>query len=314
MNALVLQLLVLEVVTPLVLIALNAFLPTASLVGLLLRSAAIGLLVVYVGLAGVWLFPPAWTPYCLLALHLVGSLLAYKKHRKRHAAFGGSIRWSERVAAVSAVTLMATALVPVIEGRMAPSNAIDLAMPLEEGTYLVTSGGLTAAVNAHLATLTGERFRPFRGQSYAVDLIGVDALGFRARGIAPHDPKAYVIYRARILAPCAGVVLGAMDGLPDMTVPEMDREHLTGNRVLLGCGDHIVVLAHMAPGSVAVSVGQSVETGHLLGRVGNSGNTAEPHLHIHVQSGMPEGMPIGGEPVWFTINGKFLLRNDTVRG
>ena len=34
-------------------------------------------------------------------------------------------------------------------------------------------------------TLTGERFRPFRGQSHAVDLIAVDALGLRANGIAP---------------------------------------------------------------------------------------------------------------------------------
>lgn len=314
MNDLVLQLIGLEVVAPLALIALNAFLPTASLLGLLMRSAAIGLVLVYIAFAGVWLFPPAWTPYVLLALHFPGSLLAYQLHRRRQAPFGGPVIWSERVAAGSAVALMVAALVPVMEGRMAPSSAIDLAMPLEPGTYLVTSGGRTEAVNAHLATLTGERFRPFRGQSYAVDLIGIDALGFHANGIAPRDPKAYVIYGARILAPCAGEVLGATDGLPDMPVPEMDREHLTGNHVLLGCGEQIVVLAHMAPGSVAVSVGQAVETGQLLGRVGNSGNTAEPHLHIHVQKGMPEGMPIGGEPVWFKINAKFLLRNDTVRG
>ncbi len=314
MNDLILQLLLLQVVAPLVLIALNAFLPTASLFGLLIRSAAIGLVLVYIAFAGVWLFPPAWTPYVLLVLHFAGSFLAYQHHRRRRTPFGVPVIWSERVAAVSAIALMVAALVPVMDGRMAPSSAIDLAMPLEPGTYLVTSGGRTEAINAHLATLTGERFRPFRGQSYAVDLIGVDALGFRAIGIAARDPKTYVIYGARILAPCAGNVLGATDGLPDMPVPEMDGQHLTGNHVLLGCDDHIVVLAHMAPGSVAVSAGQAVETGQLLGRVGNSGNTAEPHLHIHVQKEMPEGMPIGGEPVWFTINGRFLLRNDTVRG
>lgn len=314
MNDLVLQLIGLEVVAPLALIALNAFLPTASLFGLLMRSAAIGLVLVYTAFAGVWLFPPAWTPYVLFALHFAGSARAYQHHRRRQTPFGGPVIWSERVAAVSAGALIVVVLVPVMDGRMPPSSAIDLAMPLEPGTYLVTSGGRTEAVNAHLATFAGERFRPFRGQSYAVDLIGVDALGFHANGIAPRDPKAYIIYGARILAPCAGDVLGATDGLPDMPVPEMDRQHLTGNHVLLACGDHIVVLAHMAPGSVAVSSGQAVETGQLLGRVGNSGNTAEPHLHIYVQKGMPEGMPIGGEPAWFTINGTFLLRNDTVRG
>jgi hypothetical protein len=29
--------------------------------------------------------------------------------------------------------------------------------------------------------------------------------------------------------------------------------------------------------------GQSVRAGDLLGEVGNSGNTTEPHLHIHAE-------------------------------
>ena len=34
-------------------------------------------------------------------------------------------------------------------------------------------------------------------------------------------------------------------------------------------------------GSVTVRVGDWVERGRALGLVGNSGNTTEPHLHIH---------------------------------
>jgi len=314
-SELVLQLLVIQVAVPLGLIALNALLPTTSIAGLLARSVAIGLAIVYLVAAGVWLFPPVWAPYCFLVLHVCGSLFSYWKFRKRRQTHRLAwIIWSEPLAGAAGIALAIAGLAPVVDGRTTPSEAVSLAMPLEPGTYIVINGGRTEAVNAHLMTLTGERFLPFRGQSYAVDLIGADSLGFHANGIAPRDPKAYVIYGAGIIAPCAGVIVGATDGLPDMPVPQADREHMAGNHVLLDCKDDIVVLAHMAPGSVAVKVGQSVETGDLLGRVGNSGNTAEPHLHIHVQEAGTDNTPLGGEPVWFTINGRFLLRNDTLRG
>jgi murein DD-endopeptidase MepM/ murein hydrolase activator NlpD len=44
----------------------------------------------------------------------------------------------------------------------------------------------------------------------------------------------------------------------------------------------IVFYAHMIPGSVMVRAGDRVVRGQLLGRVGNSGNSSAPHLHIHV--------------------------------
>jgi len=61
-----------------------------------------------------------------------------------------------------------------------------------------------------------------------------------------------------------------------------------------------------------VKTGDVVEVGSPLGRVGNSGNTDEPHLHMHVQRELPETSPLGGEPLWFTIGGRFLVRNDVL--
>jgi murein DD-endopeptidase MepM/ murein hydrolase activator NlpD len=41
---------------------------------------------------------------------------------------------------------------------------------------------------------------------------------------------------------------------------------------------------HLRAGSLAVGVGDAIRAGQLLGRVGNSGNTSEPHLHLQVQT------------------------------
>lgn len=46
-----------------------------------------------------------------------------------------------------------------------------------------------------------------------------------------------------------------------------------------------MLLAHMKKGSLVVKEDIPVKTGDLIGQVGNSGNTSEPHLHIHARQG-----------------------------
>jgi murein DD-endopeptidase MepM/ murein hydrolase activator NlpD len=43
-----------------------------------------------------------------------------------------------------------------------------------------------------------------------------------------------------------------------------------------------LLYAHMKPGTVRVKVGDTVGVGDLLGLVGNSGSSTEPHLHMHI--------------------------------
>jgi hypothetical protein len=50
-----------------------------------------------------------------------------------------------------------------------------------------------------------------------------------------------------------------------------------------------------------------------LGLVGNSGNTNEPHLHIHVQRPAAPGRELlSGDPLPIRLSGRFLVRNDRV--
>ncbi len=132
----------------------------------------------------------------------------------------------------------------------------------------------------------------------------------------PADPKAYGIYGARVLAPCAGLVLLAVDGLPDMRVPEVDRDHLAGNHVMLRWVDPNtnadVLLGHLRPGSVQVRAGATVAVGDWLGSAGNSGNTGEPHLHIHPQRPGPAGAPLGGDPLPILFGVRLPVRGDRI--
>jgi len=62
-----------------------------------------------------------------------------------------------------------------------------------------------------------------------------------------------------------------------------------------------LLLNHLKKDSVNVEVGDQVTVGDLIARVGNSGSTSEPHLHIHHQRQNPlemwtpvfaEGLPL----------------------
>ncbi|HYO97165.1 MAG TPA: M23 family metallopeptidase, partial [Polyangiaceae bacterium] len=89
---------------------------------------------------------------------------------------------------------------------------------------------------------------------------------------------------------------------------------VAGNHVELRCGAYHVVLAHLQRGSVAGEVGARVNVGARLGVVGNSGNTSEPHLHIHAVSARAadrEQWLWKGSGVPLTFGGRFLVRGDT---
>ena len=94
-------------------------------------------------------------------------------------------------------------------------------------------------------------------------------------------------YGENILAVADGTVVRAIDGLPNQVpgaLPQgLNPLQADGNAVFLRLRDgRIVMYAHMIPGSVTVQAGDRVVRGQILGRLGNSGNSSAPHLHLHV--------------------------------
>ena len=75
---------------------------------------------------------------------------------------------------------------------------------------------------------------------------------------------------------------------------------ITGNFVMIDHGKNEYSLyAHLQPGSVGIRVGDQVKAGDVIGKLGSSGNSTEPHLHFHVCD-KPDPLMCAGIPVNFS--------------
>jgi hypothetical protein len=192
--------------------------------------------------------------------------------------------------------MFGSAALGVLRAHIVPDGAIELRFPLHHGAYLIGHGGSHPAANTHAISPQ---------QRYALDIVKLNAFGMRASGIYPSDLTRYAIFNDAIYSPCDGVVLATRDGVDDNAPGTVEEKYPEGNYVTVRCGDANVLLAHMRRGSVAVQPNARVTTTTLLGHVGNSGRTTEPHLHIHAER---NGIGVGAK-----FDGRWLVRNAIVR-
>jgi hypothetical protein len=304
----------LQFALPLLLIGWTGFAPARSALGFCIQAIAVAAALFAAGLTGLWLFPPWWAAWVFGAMLLAAVVMGWRRRSPFASQLpSGTVAWLSTAAFAAIGGWGAVQSASALAGRaLQPGMVVDLAFPLEGGEYLVVNGGSTISINAHLMTLDAgvARFHAYRGQSYGVDIVKLGRWGLRADGVLPPQPGAYEIYGVPVYAPCAGDVIAARDGLPDMQVPQMDRDHMAGNHLLLRCKQADVLLGHLKPGSLNVAVGQRVSTGQAVANVGNSGNTGEPHLHIHAQMPGTATEPFSGNPLAVRFDGRFRVRND----
>lgn len=304
-----------QLLIPVLLVLCIWVLPPSSHLGWAVQSVATLLLLAVSTHVGIWLFPPWWTPYAAAALVLAAALLRWPRTDRLSWLPARLVEWAG-VLLFGALATGATLVgVRALAGaKPPPVPAVSLAWPLQDGRLLVANGGNDLLINSHVETFLSDdpRFIPWRGNRWAVDFVAIDALGLRTTGFMPIDPARYRIFGMPVRAPCSGAVVLAVDGLPDMPVPEYDRAHLAGNHVMLDCDGAHIALAHLKQGSVRVQVGDTVQVSQPLGEVGNSGGSNEPHLHIHAQRPGTATAPMGGEPLPMVFAGRFLVRGDRV--
>lgn len=175
-----------------------------------------------------------------------------------------------------------------------------------DGEWNVFWGGRSLAENYHAAT---------RDQRFAYDiLIFKDGESHSGDGKALEQ---YYAFGRPIVAPGAGTVVEAVDGIADSAPGTMNREQPAGNHVVLDHGNgEFSLLAHLQNGSLKVKKGDAVKAGDPLGRCGNSGNTSEPHLHYHLQNGAElfkaEGLP--AQFLHYLADGQPVERGEPKKG
>ena len=128
-------------------------------------------------------------------------------------------------------------------------------------------------------------------QTFAIDWTRIRG-GFQFLGDG-HALGDWLGYGAKIHSDAAGTVVSAVDGRPDAPINDLpvapfvhSPDEFPGNHVIVKIGEgEYAFYAHMQPGSVRVKPGQQVRTGEVLGLLGNSGNSTNPHLHFSIQNG-----------------------------
>ena len=186
---------------------------------------------------------------------------------------------------------------------------VDLQFPLRGERYHVTHGGSTYPLNYHGLFAASQR--------YALDLTQRNVWGMRAAGLYPERLADYEIYGDPVYSPLDGTVVDAVDRFEDLTPGRRQPEHPGGNHVWLRRDSLYVLLAHLKQGSVRVEPGDPVSAGERIAAVGNTGNTSEPHLHVHAVTvdrapPVPDSLLHAGAPVPLRVDGRFLTRNDLV--
>lgn len=260
-----------------------------------LMVAEVLAILVLVFIIGRWDVAGHYTRFVLIALTAAAILLSWRRHAGRPWRTDGEAPiWRSHWTRLVSLVAFGAALAYIVTGLMPPAQMRGLAFPLKGGRFMIAHGGGIGLLNHHAG---------HRQQHYALDIGALNAAGFRASGILPKDLDRYAIFGAAVVSPCEGEVTAARDGLPDLVPPQMDPQNPAGNHVVLSCGGLKVELAHLQQGSVGVEPGQRVAIGDAIGRVGNSGNTSEPHLHIHAVDPQTEA------GVAISFRGRFPVRN-----
>lgn len=166
--------------------------------------------------------------------------------------------------------------------------AVTVRWPLKE-TTVIGWGGDSVKDNYH-AVWSSER--------WAYDLL-----------MEPFDVGSdrvvdYGIWDKEVIAPVSGIVVSAFDEEADIIPNTEEFLSAAGNHVYIRIEETgtYLLLCHLKKDSVTVKTGDNVTAGEVIGRVGNSGSTSEPHLHIHHQRHDPTKVPVlfaEGLPLYF---------------
>lgn len=121
--------------------------------------------------------------------------------------------------------------------------------------------------------------------------------------------ESYRVYGMPVYAMADGIVCWALNDQPERpTTAEYNKDlqksksmgiyYGGGNQIFVKTGTEVAVYAHLQPGSIPAELlvpGAVVKKGQYLGKVGLTGDSSHPHIHIHVKAEPGNGAPSSGK-------------------
>jgi murein DD-endopeptidase len=160
-------------------------------------------------------------------------------------------------------------------------------------------------VSLHRRTLIPVDAHATASQRFAIDWVKLGVAGTTYHG-DKLDNKNYYAYGVEVHSVADGVVTEVKDGIPENVPTEDSRavpitlETVGGNHVIVDIGGgHFAFYAHLQPSSLRVKLGERVRAGQVIGLLGNSGNSTEPHLHFHISD---SNSPLGTEGLPYALD------------
>jgi murein DD-endopeptidase MepM/ murein hydrolase activator NlpD len=192
-----------------------------------------------------------------------------------------------------------------LEGPVVPITRAGpvIGPPLRGGPWLTANG--PNARSGHRRALIPTGGTATIAQRFAIDFVKLNDSNTTHAGDALVNDN-YLAEGVEALAVAVGRVVAVKDSIPE-NVPGVNSravpitlETVGGNHVIINIGGgYYAFYAHLKPGSIRVREGQRVKRGDIIGLVGNSGNSTEPHLHFHISDG---DSPLGSEGVPYRLD------------
>jgi murein DD-endopeptidase len=187
-----------------------------------------------------------------------------------------------------------------LEGPVVPITRAGpvIGAPLRGGPWMTANGPNPRSGHRRALIPTGGTATI--AQRFAIDFVKLNDSNTTHSGDALVNDN-YLAEGVDALAVAVGRVVAVKDSIPE-NVPGVNSravpitlETVGGNHVIIDIGGgYYAFYAHLKPGSIRVREGQRVRKGQVIGLVGNSGNSTEPHLHFHISDG---NSPLGSEGV-----------------
>ena len=158
----------------------------------------------------------------------------------------------------------------------------EIEFPLKNGRFLITDGGnskISRLMNYHYYSKIHKKNKTNRSMLYATDLV---KLSNTTKSLLPIHNEDYPIYNDTVYSPMDGIIFKIVNGISDNKPFSGNYPYNSGNTIVIKNNNYYFLLGHLKFNSIEVNEGEKIKRGQKIAKIGNSGWTERPHLHMQL--------------------------------